>query len=304
MQIVQKKMIDAARKLLAEGSVDMVIGFRDGVLPATARPFFARTIEAASELVWNTHCVNNLAVYLPSLFEKPKRPPKDYKTPRIAIIVKGCDARSVSGLVNEHQVPRENLVVIGMPCEGMTATVADGTSPEGQLNRACEECISSSVKNADVVIEGMSREPSTAADVRVKEFEALSFEERWKVFSAEMSRCIRCNACREACPNCYCKVCFVDRRKPAWVSPANTLSDTMMFHLGRMFHQAGRCVECDACVYACPMGIDLRLFTQKLVVDVRDLYDCIPGVRGDATSPLNTFRQDDTECFITDPEEK
>ncbi len=307
MQIVQKRMIDAAQKLLADGSVDLVIGFKNGVTPTAAQPFFARTPKAALELVWNTHCVNNLAVYLPSLFEKPKRLPQDYKPPRIAIVAKGCDARSVAGLVNEHQIPRENLVVIGMPCEGMTTMVEGGTTSGERLNRSCEECIFPAVKDADIVIEGTGREPSTAADARearVKEFETMPLDKRWSAFVAEMSRCIRCNACREACPNCYCKVCFVDRRKPAWVSPANTLSAAMMFHLGRMFHQAGRCVECDACVNACPMGIDLRLFTQKLAIDVRDLFDSIPGVMGDGTPPLNTFKQDDTECFITDPEER
>jgi formate dehydrogenase subunit beta len=302
---VQEKMIDTARKLLAEGTVDLVIGFRNGAIPATARPFFARTPEEAEALVWNAHCSTNLAVYLPSLFEKPKRPPQNYKPPRIALVAKGCDARSVAGLAAERQISRENLVVIGMPCEGMTRRVGEGAdTAEERLSRACEECIAPVVKDADIVIEGKSREPSTAADARVKEFESLPIEKRWEIFTAEMSRCIRCNACREACPNCYCKVCFADRRKTEWISPANTPADTMMFHLGRMFHQAGRCVECDACANACPMGIDLRLFTRKLAADVRDLYGCIPGVRGDGTPPLNTFRHDDTECFITDPEER
>ena len=71
-----------------------------------------------------------------------------------------------------------------------------------------------------------------------------------------------------------------------------------------MFHQAGRCVECDACVNACPMGIDLRLFTQKLASDAVGLFGCVPGVTGEEVPPLNTFKQDDSECFITDPEEK
>jgi Fe-S-cluster-containing hydrogenase component 2 len=88
------------------------------------------------------------------------------------------------------------------------------------------------------------------------------------------------------------------------VSPANVLSETIVFHLGRMFHQAGRCVECDACVNACPMGIDLRLFTQKLASDAKELFGSVPGVTDDAVPALNTFTQDDSECFITDPEEK
>jgi len=299
MQNSQKSMKEAAKKLLAEKTVDMVIGFSRGTVSGTARPCFIHSPADAELLVWDNHCVQNLAVYLTPLFVKPKRPPENYSPPKVGIIVKGCDGRSVSGLIKEHQVPKENVIVIGMPCEGMATKI--GTS---EVNLACEECISPVFKNADITIEGKSREPSNKNGVRVKEFEKKSAEERWAVFTEELSRCIRCNACREACPNCYCKVCFADQRKPAWISPANTLSDTMVYHLGRIFHQAGRCVECDACVNACPMGIDLRLFTQKVVVDAQELFGCIPGIQGEDEPPLNTFNLDDSECFITDPEEK
>ena len=99
-------------------------------------------------------------------------------------------------------------------------------------------------------------------------------------------------------------MCFADQRKPAWITPGTELPDTVVFHMGRMFHQAGRCVECDACVNACPMGIDLRLFTQKLASDAFELFGCVPGVsEGDAPA-LATFKNDDTQCFITDPEGK
>ena len=76
-----------------------------------------------------------------------------------------------------------------------------------------------------------------------------------------------------------------------------------------MFHQAGRCVECDACVRACPRGVDLRLFTQKIVQDVEELFGYVPadaragapGATADAPPPLCTFRPDDSEEFITHP---
>jgi len=301
MQSVEQKMKAAAKALLTEKRADVVIGFRNGSLAHSARPFFARSASDVEQLVWNQHCANNLAAYLPKLFERPARPPKDYKPPRVGVVAKSCDMRSISGLIKEKQVPRENVVVIGMPCTGMLSAPKNGAA-KAELKRACVECVAPVTQGADITIEGESRKPAKADFARIKKFEAKPAEERWKLFVAEMAKCIRCNACREACPNCYCKLCFADQRKPSWVSPASELSDTIVFHLGRMFHQAGRCVECDACVQACPMGIDLRLFTQKLAMDARELFGCIPGVTGEDMPPLNTFKQDDSESFITDPE--
>ena len=42
-------------------------------------------------------------------------------------------------------------------------------------------------------------------------------EERWNYFVEETSRCIRCYACRNACPVCYCSECFVDSTMPYWI---------------------------------------------------------------------------------------
>ena len=333
MLAAQTELRDTARRLLSEGRVNVVVGYRQGTLPLTSRPCFVRDAKAVDQLVWNSICAGNLATFLPRLFAKPARPPKDYAPPKVALVAKGCDARSAAQLAKANQFPRQNLVIIAMPCRGMidrakvAAAVngaeilecdgdADGTlsvrtaagtttvEREAVLAEACLECACPVASGADVTVAGPSRVPATERHRRMREFEAKPREERWLQFTREMAKCIRCNACREACPNCYCKVCFADQRKPSWVSPAAQLSDTIVFHLGRIFHQAGRCVECDACVNACPMGIDLRLFTQRLASDVKDLFGCVPGVTGETVPPLNTFSQDDSQRFITDPEEK
>jgi formate dehydrogenase subunit beta len=61
-------------------------------------------------------------------------------------------------------------------------------------------------------------------------------------------------------------------------------------------------VECDACVRACPMGVDLRLFTQQQVADAEEMFGSVPGMT-DAAPVLTTFTEDDKQDFITDPEE-
>ncbi len=171
------------------------------------------------------------------------------------------------------------------------------------LADACLECPDPAPQNSDVLLDGHGRQASGERYERVREFESRSAGDKWEYFTNEISKCIRCYACRQVCPNCYCKVCFADQTKPRWIDPGDDPSDLMLYHIGRIFHQAGRCVECDACVRACPMGVDLRVFTQKVVKDVEDLFDYMPGSSLEELPPLCTFKQDDSESFITDPQE-
>ena len=78
----------------------------------------------------------------------------------------------------------------------------------------------------------------------------------------------------------------------------------MIFQLVRVYHQAGRCVECDACYNACPMGIDLRTYTKKMVKDVEELFGYLPDYNTESIPPLSTFSEQDTDFFITDPDKK
>lgn len=309
MQDVETRLRKAAKDLLTAGKVELVLGFAGGSLPLRTRPCFVRDAAEVDQLVWNGLCANNLAAYLPRLFEKPAGFRGEWTAPKVAVVAKACDARSILGLIKERQVPRANVVIIGMPCPGMidprkasSAGEAKSLRPDDVIAEACLRCAFPSPQNVDVQIEGPSRPAASQRFGQVKDFEALTPKERWQRFTAEISKCIRCYACRQACPNCYCKTCFIDQSKPAWAGAGDDVSDLMLFHIGRIFHQGGRCVECDACVRACPMGIDLRLFTQKLVQDAQEMFGYVPGTSADEPPPLCTFGADDTDGFITDPE--
>ena len=306
MHDVETKLRAAAKELLDSGRADMVLGFEGGSLPLRARPCFIAKGGSVDRLVWNQFCTANLATYLPRLMEKPASVRGEWTPPKVAIAAKGCDARSIIGLVKEHQSLRENVVIIGMPCQGMIdagkvesaagsavtdcqaladgtfeATTSSGTTVKLQreqvIAQACLECAQPAPAVADVSIEGPSQAAAAQRFARVKAFEAMTPAQRWDFFLKEIAKCTRCYACRQACPNCYCKSCFIEQSKPSWAGAGDDLSDLVVFHIGRMFHQTGRCVECDACVRACPMHIDLRLFTQKLVKDVEELFGYVPG---------------------------
>lgn len=329
---IQEEIRKTAAELLEQGKVDLVIGFTEGTLPMRAKPCFVTEPDAAQRLVWNSYCSNNLAVYLPGCFASDPHAKEPPPPPKIGIIVKGCDGRSVVGLIKELQVPRENVVIIAAPCNGMldasvaqrllgtneivsaeeangTVTIKDDSGKETKLERddllaeACRFCTQRAAAVYDAAVGDIAQgETTPAADGRFEEFSQKSAAERQQYFRNEMSKCVLCRACQTACPNCYCKLCFADQTRPNWLNAGHRLRDVMLYHLGRMFHQAGRCVDCGACVRACPMGVDLRTFTYKLVKDADELFGYTPGLDIEAPPPLTVFAADDPENFITEPE--
>ncbi|MDO9465101.1 MAG: 4Fe-4S binding protein [bacterium] len=275
-----KKIQDIARKLLKEKKVDVVIGFEKGTLPSCVAPCFIKSPDQADRLIWNSFCGNNLANYLPKRKDK------------IGIVAKGCDSRSIVVLIQENQIKREQLYIIGIPCEGMT-------DKNNVLHDYCLICEHKNPVIYDVLVGEKVKENKKKDKYKeVEKFEKKSSSDKWQYLELELSKCIRCNACRNACPTCYCKECFIDQEKPRWVGTTNNLSDIIFFHLGRIFHQAGRCTDCGACVRACPMNIDLRQFTQKITKDGEALFDYETGLDIEIKPPFTTFKEDDSQDFI------
>ena len=133
-------------------------------------------------------------------------------------------------------------------------------------------------------------------------FEKGLSEEKWSYFVKEMGKCVRCCACRNACPSCYCKECFAEQNMPQGVGIGADASDTQMFQLMRMFHMAGRCVDCGFCVSSCPMGVDLRKFLKKLDKDALELFDARTGIKIDDVPALSAFKEHEkNEEFLFEP---
>jgi ferredoxin len=332
MTSIQEEIRKMAAQLLAEDKAELVIGFGEGSMPMRATPCFITEPEAVDQLVWNSYCLNNLAVYLPKCFAPDPRAKEQKPPPKVAVILKGCDGRSAVGLIKEQQVPRENLVMIAAPCEGMLdagiaqklvgtneivcaeegdgeVTITDETSKKTKFSRekllaeSCRFCTHRAAPVYDIAVGELPQSMDTLApDDRFEEFSGKSTAERWEQFCREISKCVLCKACRSACPNCYCKVCFADQTRPNWTGSGGKLHDVISYHLGRMFHQAGRCVDCGACVRACPVGIDLRTFTYKLIEDAGELFDYTAGLDLEQVPPLMEFNASDSDNFITEPE--
>ena len=129
----------------------------------------------------------------------------------------------------------------------------------------------------------------------VAEMERRSPAERQAFWRAQLDRCIRCYACREVCPACYCRTCFVDKAAPRWLSKASTVDDNWMFHAVRAFHLAGRCVGCGECERVCPMDIPISRLNRMLDREVRERFGYVAGLDPESVPPLGTFRPEDPD---------
>jgi len=317
MTDLSNQIRESARKLLQQREVELVIGFEQGTLPLRNTPCFIRGQEEAERLIWGSFCDNNLANYLVKRQEK------------VAIVAKGCDVRAIVELIKEKQVTREQVIIIGIPCQGMVDRRRIEAELEGKeilevgegddklilkgdgftrvlnwneyLYPSCEACTHRNPVIYDILIGDMVEEKATDRYADIAEFETKSPEERWQYISDEASKCIRCYACRNTCPLCYCQECFVDDTHPQWIGKTTNISDTIIFHIMRALHLAGRCVECGACERACPTGVDIRKLNRKLASDVKELFHYEAGISLDQVAPLATFRPDDPEGFMLNP---
>ncbi len=279
---IQEGIRVRARELLSLGEVGCVIGYERSP-KGRVRPAFVYDPADADRLTWNQACYHNLVVYLRDRAMPSRR---DGSPPRVAVVVRPCDVRALNVLIHEGQVVRDSVFVIGVACPGML----DGEGVEEHCQRCKErvpvfyDALVGKPPKVDVLDE-------TWADTI--ELEAMPPAERLAFWTREFDRCIRCYACRQACPGCYCFECLAEQVDPPWVSIAHRVPEKAFFHIMRAYHLAGRCVECHACDQACPMHIPLSLLNRKIAKEVQALFGYVAGGDPETPPPLATFRRDE-----------
>jgi len=214
----------------------------------------------------------------------------------IGLVVKGCDARSVVGLLQEKQLAREQVKLIGVECHGVAV--------DGALAAKCRTCDVHLPLLADAVVSA-SDQPSAPAPTdgavlaaELAALEALPAAERRAYWQAQFDRCLRCYACRAACPLCYCAQCIADKNRPQWIPTSAHGAGNLAWNLFRALHLAGRCVGCNECARACPAGLRLDLLNARLAQVVEREFGYVAGRDPEAAPPLTTFRETDHEDFI------
>ena len=315
-----QELILRAKQLLESGEVARVLGWRKGENIWDVEPAFFGSVDEMNDFVYNGFCGANLSKYM---IEASKLEGKTL------IFLKPCDSYSFIQLMNEHRVSREKTYIIGVGCKGklkienihaegildvegagypdcaenltVKTLYGDMTVPYGEVMlQRCHVCKGKEHMICDEQI-GQSADTLDADRFsEVEKIEAMSAQDRFAFFQAELSKCIRCNACRNVCPACSCRKCVFDSNAFDSDRKANTTSfEEKMFHIIRAFHVAGRCTDCGECSRVCPQGIPLHLFNRKFIKDINTLYgEYQAGARLDGSMPLTSYSQDDAEPGI------
>ncbi|MDD2853777.1 MAG: 4Fe-4S dicluster domain-containing protein [Desulfuromonadaceae bacterium] len=286
-----------AQRLLSTGEVSAIVGYASARRTGAVQPIVINDADSAAQLVFTSASVNNLAVYLTTA--KKEIP----KTGKIGIVVKGCDLKALVGLMGEFQLKRENLYLIGVPCVGVLASTVQ---PAVELTSEtiapkCRECDAHLPTGCDFVPD-VALPPMVPLETKyateIARLEALTPAGRWAYWQEQFAKCIKCYACRQVCPFCFCEQCLCDRNKPQMVETTPRPSGNTAWHIVRAMHLAGRCAGCAECERACPMDIPLNLLNRKMAKELKELFEYEAGLEVNESGPLATFTDKDDQSFI------
>ncbi|HEY55170.1 MAG TPA: formate dehydrogenase [Dehalococcoidia bacterium] len=116
--------------------------------------------------------------------------------------------------------------------------------------------------------------------------EEMSAEEKFSYWSEQFSHCIKCYGCRDACPICYCEVCFLEAERG--FIPPGEVPPHMLFPMVRITHVMDSCVNCGQCQDACAMDIPISRLIFMLSKKIGAIFKHEPGMDVTALPPLRT----------------
>ena len=317
-KITRDMLIEKAEKLLSEGVVNRVLGWKKGESSYDVTPaIFESADEMKKDFVFDDFSGANFSKYLVKETRK--------QDGKVLVFLKPCDTYSFNQLLTEHRFDREKVYAVGINCDGMidvnkikrivgdgildidtsadvikVSTLYDGQKEIAKKDVLLERCANCKSKKHVAYDELMGEDGQTLQSERfdeVAKLESMTADERFEFWQTELSRCIRCNACRDACPACTCEKCVFDNPNSGVEnkSPANSFEEKM-FHIIRAFHVAGRCTDCGECSRVCPQNIPLHLLNRKFIKDINAFYgEYQAGEEVGSRAPLVNYTKEDLE---------
>lgn len=313
---LNEMILNKAKEILSSNEGYKVLGWRKGEFDFDPSPAFFTDTNELEDFVCNDFCGANLSKYL---IDQSRAGNK------VAVFLKACDTFSFNQLLNENRVKKELVKPILVGCqakldlnkikekvggvvleiksegENILVNTIEGTITLTRNEYILEKCRTckgfAEVEDAeklDVENQHLGKEDRFAL---VGKLEKMNDVERFEFWQGELSKCIRCNACRNVCPACSCLKCVFDNDQSgvATKAPADTFEE-QLFHIIRAYHVAGRCTDCGECSRVCPSHIPLHLLNRKFIKDSNTLYgEYQSGESASAVHPLKKFSEGDLD---------
>ena len=313
--VMRDQLVEKATQLLSDGTVTRVLGWKKGEFDYDVTPAVFADARALKDFVFDDFCGANFSKYLIKETDKEGK---------VLVFLKPCDTYSFNQLLTEHRFDREKVYAVGIPCDGMidvakvkalagdgilsiksdadvaVETLYDGTKTLAKNDVLAERCVNCKSKKHVAYDELLGEEGQVLDSKRfdqVAELEAMTPDERYAFWQNELSKCIRCNACRDVCPACTCEKCVFGNPNSGVENkaPADSFEEKM-FHIIRAFHVAGRCTDCGECSRVCPQNIPLHLLNRKFIKDINAFYgDYQAGAEVGSRAPLTNYTKEDLE---------
>jgi len=122
-------------------------------------------------------------------------------------------------------------------------------------------------------------------------FKAMSLDERFDYWFGQFSQCIKCFGCRDACPICFCKDCWLEPDR-GFVLGGEIPPDAM-WPMVRAVHVMDSCVNCGQCQDVCSMNLPLSRFVFMLNREIAAIFKYEPGMDVETLSPCRVVTDEE-----------